>query len=157
MLTSVVIPETVTSLAKNSFANCNILANVSLSQDLFDSISLTDVFPYCKVTEEGITILKDSIFKATGKTATVKVKKVKKKAQTIAASSLYTFTPKTGIMIEKVSGNSKFSVNKSNGNITVAKKTKKGTYKIKVKVMSTGNAEYKASDWKTVTVTIKIK
>ena len=32
-----------------------------------------------------------------------------------------------------------------------------GTYKIKVKVMSTGNAEYKASDWKTVTVTIKIK
>lgn len=35
--------------------------------------------------------------------------------------------------------------------------TKKGTYKIKVSVMSTGNAEYKASTPQTVTVTIKIK
>ena len=39
----------------------------------------------------------------------------------------------------------------------IAKKTKKGTYKIKVRIMSTGNATYKASDWKTVTVTVKVK
>ena len=41
--------------------------------------------------------------------------------------------------------------------VDVSSVTKKGTYKIKVKVMSTGNAQYKASDWKTVTVTIKVK
>jgi hypothetical protein len=157
-VTSLVIPESVTALGNNAFGNCSALANVSFSKELIDSIDLENVFPNCpNFHEDGITILKDSIFKATGKTAKVKAKKVKKKAQTVAATSLYTFTPKTGIMVQKVSGNSKFTVNKFNGNITVAKKTKKGTYKIKVKVMSTGNAEYKASDWKTVTVTIKIK
>jgi hypothetical protein len=66
-------------------------------------------------------------------------------------------SPSTGILVEKVSGSGNFTVNKLNGNITVKKKTKKGTYKIKVNVMSTGNAEYKASDWKTVTITIKVK
>ena len=60
-------------------------------------------------------------------------------------------------MFEKASGKANFTVNKTNGSITIKKKTKKGTYKISVKVKSTGNAEYKASDWKTVTVTIKIK
>ena len=106
---------------------------------------------------KGIITLKESIFKATGKTAKVKVKKVKKKAQTLAASSLYTLTPKTGVMFEKASGNKNFTVNKTNGSITIKKKTKKGTYKIKVKIMSTGNAQYKASGWKTVTVKIKVK
>ena len=131
---------------------------MSLSPELYASMSLEGVFPNCpNFHEAGITTLKDSIFKVTGKTATLKVKKVKKAAQTVSASSLYTFTPKTGVMVEKKSGNKNFTVNKFNGNITVKKKTKKGTYKIQVKVMSTGNAEYKASDWKTVTVTIKIK
>lgn len=107
-VTSLVIPESVTALGNNAFGNLSALANVSLSKELIDSIDLENVFPNCpNFHEDGITILKDSIFKATGKTA--------------------------------------------------KKKTKKGTYKIKVKVMSTGNAEYKASDWKTVTVTIKIK
>ena len=66
-------------------------------------------------------------------------------------------SPSTGILAEKVSGNKNFTVNKLNGNITVKKKTKKGTYKITVRVMSTGNAEYKASGWKTVTVKVKVK
>ena len=88
--------------------------------------------------------------------ALYKAKAVKKKAQTVAASKLYKFSPSTEIIAEKDSGNKNFTVNR-NGNITVKKKTKKGTYKIKVRVMSTGNAEYKASEWKTVTVTIKVK
>ena len=57
----------------------------------------------------------------------------------------------------KVSGNKKITINRNNGVVTVKKKTKKGTYKIKVKVMSTGNATYKSSSWKTVTFKIKVK
>ena len=76
----------------------------------------------------------------------------------MSAGSAYKVTPAgTVLNAVKVSGNKKITVNKLNGNITVAKKTKKGTYKIKVKIMSTGNATYKASGWKTVTVTIKVK
>ena len=33
---------------------------------------------------------------------------------------------------------------------------KKGTYKVKVKVKAAGNANYKASAWKTVTFKIKV-
>lgn len=102
--------------------------------------------------------LKDNPFKASGKKVTVKAKKIKKKAKTLGAGSVYKVTPSgTVLYAEKVSGYKKITVNKLNGNITVAKKTKKGTYKIKVKIMSTGNATYKASDWKTVTVTVKVK
>ena len=35
--------------------------------------------------------------------------------------------------------------------------TKKGKYKVKVKVKAAGNTNYKASTWKTVTFTIKIQ
>ena len=47
-------------------------------------------------------------------------------------------------------------ISHDNSNITVKKKTNKGIYKIKVKIMSTGNAQYEASDWKTVTVKINV-
>ena len=125
---------------------------ISIDKDLYDSS--TDAFP---TTIPNKTWLETNPCKITGKTATVKAKKVKKKAQTIAASKLYNVLPSTGVSAVKVSGNKKFTVNKANGSITVKKKTKKGTYKIKVKVMSTGNAQYKASDYKTVTVKIKVK
>lgn len=41
------------------------------------------------------------------------------------------------------------------GKVTVAKKTKKGTYTIKVTVTVKGTTEYKAGS-KTVTVTVKV-
>ena len=48
----------------------------------------------------------------------------------------------------KVKGNKKITINKSNGTVTVKKKIKKGTYKVKVKVMATGSTTYSASNWK---------
>ena len=54
----------------------------------------------------------------------------------------------------KASGNSKITVNKSTGKVTVKKGLKKGTYTVKVKVKAAGNEYYKAST-KTVTFTIK--
>ena len=56
----------------------------------------------------------------------------------------------------KVSGNKIFTVNQSNGSITVKKGTKKGTYKIKVKVTAAGNKNYKAGT-KTVTCKVTVK
>ena len=50
----------------------------------------------------------------------------------------------------------KFAVNTKNGKITVPKGTKKGTYKIKVKVTAAGNDSYNKLT-KTVTATIKVK
>ena len=151
------IPSSVTNIDSAAFGNGEILKSLSIDKTLYDK-SGSSAFSDCyKLYDSGITYLQDNDAKITGKTAKVKKKKVKKKAQTIAASKVYNVSPKTGVIAEKVSGNAKITVNKANGNITVAKKTKKGTYKIKVKVKSTGNAQYKASDWKEVTITVKVK
>lgn len=88
-----------------------------------------------------------TINKATPKVTTskkVKAKTVKKKAYKVTMV-------KGGAKVVKVSGSKKLTVSKS-GVITVKKGTKKGTYKIKVKVY--GNGNYKAV---TKTITIKVK
>ena len=93
-----------------------------------------------------------------GKTATLKYKKLKKKAQTLSVSKVITFTKKGqgAITYTKASGNKKIIINKKNGKISVKKGLKKGTYKVKVKVAAAGNNNYKATV-KTITVTIRVK
>ena len=56
----------------------------------------------------------------------------------------------------KKSGNKKITINKTTGKVTVKKKLKKGTYKVKVAVTAAGNSNYKAVT-KTVTFKIKVK
>ena len=51
---------------------------------------------------------------------------------------------------------SSFKINANNGNVTVKKKLKKGTYTLKVSVTVAGNAEYKPVT-KMVTFKIKVK
>ena len=48
-------------------------------------------------------------------------------------------------------------MNAKTGKVTVKKRLKKGTYKVIVKVKAAGNANYKASAWKTVTFKVQIK
>ena len=84
----------------------------------------------------------------------VKYKKVKKKKQKITAITVKNNQGK--VTYSKVSGNKRIKVNKHNGKITIKKKTKKGTYKIKIKVNATGNSNYN-SGYKIVTVKIKVK
>ena len=108
---------------------------------------------------ESVTFLFDKYanpLKVTGKTASLKYSKLKKKAQVIKPARLYKFKNKGKgkLSYAKVSGNKKITVNKKTGKITVKKGLKKGTYKVKVKVKSAGTADYKAL---TQTVTIKIK
>ena len=95
---------------------------------------------------------------ATTKTVTVKYSKVKKKAQTLAASKLFTFKKKGKgtVTFTKVSGSKKITINKKTGKVTLKKGIKKGTYKLKVKVKAAGNAYYKAAS-KTITLKLRVK
>ena len=97
--------------------------------------------------------------KIKAKTATVKYSKVRKKAQSLAVSKVITFTKKgQGRMTyTKASGNKKIAINKTTGKVTVKKGLKKGTYKVKARAKAAGNANYKASAWKTVAFKVKVK
>ena len=93
------------------------------------------------------------------KTKTVKYSKVKKKAVTLSGVSVYYgySSWKLSYTYKKLSGSSKYlKVNKKTGKITVKKGTKKGKYKLKLKVSFAGNANVLATS-KTVTVVVKVK
>lgn len=96
------------------------------------------------------------IVKAT--TKLVKVKALKKKTQTVTPISIKKAQGK--VTYKLVSGDAKskkvLKLNKKTGKVTVKKGTKKGTYKLKVKVLSAGTKEHKAGD-KTVTITVRAK
>lgn len=118
--------------------------------------------PSASVTVEAeFSILKDNTLKATGgKTAKIKYKKLRKKAQPVSRSKLMTVsTPQGKVTYKLVSVSKKksyFKINASNGTVTVKKKLKKGTYTLKVNVTAAGNGEYKPAT-KTVTFKIKVK
>lgn len=86
---------------------------------------------------------------------TVKASKVKKKKVTVGRPCSVKYAIGS-VSYKKVGGSKKLSVNTRNGKVTVAKGTKKGTYKIKIKVTAAGNYSHaKAS--KTVTCTIVVR
>ena len=93
------------------------------------------------------------------KTATKSVKKakVKKKAQ-VVSGAVKVSGAKGKVTYAKAGGSGKLKINASNGKITVKKKTKKGTYsiKIKVNVAASASGEFNAYT-KTVTVKVKVK
>ncbi len=92
------------------------------------------------------------------KTIKVKAKKLKKKARKV--KPLIVKGVKTKVTYKGVGLNKKskkaLKINKKTGKITVKKKTKKGTYKMKVTVTAAGNAKYEAAK-KTVTVIVKVR
>ena len=101
-----------------------------------------------------------------GKTATVKYKKLKKKAQALKVSKVIKVTKKgQGKMQYKLYSAKKgtknfkkyFKVASKSGKVTMKKGLKKVTYKVKVKVKAGGNANYQPSAWKTVTFKIRVK
>lgn len=96
--------------------------------------------------------------KVTKNNKTYKVKKLKKKAQSFKAVTVK--KNKGKVTYSATAANAKsakaLTFNASNGKIKVAKKTKKGTYKMNVTVKAAGTSKYKAVS-KTVTVTVKVK
>ena len=61
------------------------------------------------------------------------------------------------VTYKKASGSKKITVDKKTGKVTVAKGCKAGAYALKVKVRAAGDANYKASAWKTVKVKVLVK
>ena len=108
----------------------------------------------CKVT----VVKAENTLSVKGLTASVSYSKVKKASQTLLRSKVIKLVnagqgTKTYV---KSSGNSKITIAKTTGKVTVKKGLAKGTYKVKVKVKAAGNTSYKAAT-KTVTFTIKVK
>ena len=113
-----------------------------------------------------VTVKAANPLKISGKTATIKYSKLKKKSQTIAVTKVIKFTndakdKKTYTLSSAKKGKKGFKkffkVNKKTGKVTVKKGLKKGIYKVKVKVSAAGNTKYKASNVKTVTFKVKVK
>ena len=142
-------------MGRNLFTPNMILKQINITQDVYNINP--DAWDGYVMTLK-INELLDNSVTAKGKTAKVKYKKLRKKNQTVAASKVLNVAPKDQkALYVKVSGKKKITINKYTGAVTVKKKLKKGSYKIKVKVMVTGNETYKASGWKTVTFKIKVK
>ena len=103
--------------------------------------------------------------KLKGKTIQLKKKKLKKKSQNIKRAKAFKVSKAKGKMTYKLVSakkagknfKKKFKINAKTGKITVKKKTKKGLYKVTVKVKAKGNANYKASPWKKVAFKVNIK
>ncbi len=84
---------------------------------------------------------------------TYKVKKLKKKAKTFQLKAAVSSGAKATFV--KVSGNKKITVSNT-GKVTVKKKLKRGTYKVRIKVAAPATANSKAAST-TVTVVVKVK
>ncbi len=123
------------------------------------SVTVTGIGAYNGTVKKTFKINKAANpLKVKAKTVKVKFSKLKKKAQTLAVSKVVKFTKKGQgtLTYVKASGNKKITINKKTGKVAVAKGLKKGTYAVKVKIKAAGNANYKASAYKTLTFKIKI-
>ncbi len=101
-----------------------------------------------------------------GQTASVYYSALSKKSQTLALSKTVKVVNKgQGARTFKLLSATKskksfltyFTINKTTGAIIVKKGLAKGTYAVKIQVKAAGNANYKASALKTVTVYIKVQ
>ena len=92
-----------------------------------------------------------------GKKVKVKYSKLKTKKKVLKRSSVIKISGAKGkITYKKLRGNKKILVNKTTGKVTVKKKLKKGTYKVKVQVSTAGDMDYNPQK-KNVTFKIKVK
>ena len=60
------------------------------------------------------------------------------------------------VRYSRVSGSKKLTVNKKNGKITIKKGTRKGTYRIKVKITADGDANHLSASQK-VSAAVRVK
>ena len=97
-----------------------------------------------------------------GKTASVKYKKLRKKAQSVSRSKVMSVSNAQGkvtyslVSVSKKKYKKYFKINANTGAVTVKKKLRKGKYTIKCKVIAAGDDEHK-SITKTVSFKIKVK
>ena len=95
----------------------------------------------------------------------LKYKKLKNKALTIKRSEVIGISGAKGSLNFKLASAKKnkksfkkyFSIEPNVGDITVKNGIKKGTYKVKVKIMDYGDSDYAESAWKSVTIKVVVK
>ena len=106
--------------------------------------------PVKKVVKKANTMTVTSVNK------TYKAKKLKKKARSFTAITVKKSQGKVTMTAKPVNAKAKKALKFNKGKITVAKKTKKGTYQMKVTVKAAGNGAYNAKAVvKTITVKVK--
>ena len=161
MLSTANLPKSVISIERDAFNNCNSLTEVNYggAEDELTIISegnkkLLDL--EIKYNTNG-----SNRMTASGKTATVKYKKLKKKAQKVSRASVITVSHPDGKVTYKLVSVSKSKFKKyfkisSAGVVSIKKKLKKGTYTIKCKVSAEGTKDFQPGT-KTVTFKIKVK
>ena len=121
------------------------------------AVSVID-YPHEKGDDGGIKA--PNTMNASGKTVRLKAGTLKNKCLTIAAKKAMSVSKAKGtvsyklIRVSKKSAKKKFTV-KTNGNITVKKGLKKGTYKLTVAVTAAGDINY-AKSTKRITVIVKV-
>ena len=104
----------------------------------------------------------DNPLKVKGKTATVKYKKVKKKAVILKRAKALTVSKAKGkvrfklLSVKKPKFKKYFKVYSATGNIKVKKKLKKGIYKLVIRVTAAGDGNYKART-RNVSVKVRVK
>lgn len=126
------------------------------------SVSVTGKGSYSgTVTKTFIINKAANTLNVTPKTVKLKAKKLKKKSQKLAASSIMTIGDPKGTLSCRILSVSKKKCKKcfkmdQAGNLTVKKKLKKGTYKIKAQVAAAGDNNYDAAA-REVTFVVKVK
>lgn len=94
---------------------------------------------------------------ASGKTVRIKRKAVRKKAKTLKRAKAISVSGAQGsVTYQKVSGSGKLRIDHGTGDITVKKKTRKGKYRMVVRVTAAGSESVKAAS-RDVTVTVRVK
>ena len=116
-----------------------------------------------KQAQDAAKAPKDNPMKVAAKSVKAKAKKLKKKAQTVAAVDVSGAEGAVTYKIASIKAKKKLAKQArkkikmaAGGKLKLKKKLKKGTYKVAVTVTAAGNASYKAAT-QTVTVKVKVK
>ncbi len=119
-----------------------------------DGVAYLTMRHFSHYVVEEYTLLKNPIT-VKARNISVKYSKVRTAKRFLAVKKIMTIKNAQGSLnFRKISGNKNFKIDATTGKISIKKGTKKGTYKLKVKVTAGGNDDYKSG---TNTVTAKIK
>ena len=184
LLESITLPVGIKQIHAETFYDCQSLKKVDIPKNV--KVVYVRAFSGCSSLEEAnyggaeedLTIEKSgnqditgltinygakitNPMAASGKTAKVKYKKLRKKNQKLSRSGVINVSHAKGKVTYKLVSVSKKKYKKyfkiaSNGVVTLKKKLKKGTYTIKCKVSDAGTDDYKPLS-RTVTFKIKVK